>query len=499
MMRGRMVGVVLASLLVCCLVVLYIATFISSVSPTPSPSPTPTVPSMAFHVVQYNIFGRPYAVSKDGQDERLHHIPASIIHNVCPMATCGGVDVVTFAEADIDSERAHMLAAFNDLDFRHHTTVISDTDPFTSLINGGVLIVSKWPILREAQHIYRNACHYSDCLAAKGVKYARINKTVGNTSKAFNVFATHMQAWSTPLGRADRVKQASQFHEFVEALEIPHTEPLIFAGDFNVDNHSFADEVSHLIQLLHATAPALVGAQQYTSDPRTNLLVGRDGAAAAEGCVQQYIDSWGPLHNHTYMPSHLTRVPCHNLAASAAHSRLSPPLLEVTPASASAATAASSTSSTTVYLSESSLCYCPCCPLEWLDYVLYAQAPYEQPVVPPSVEAVVLQTPPAQSLAVEWSSPHEKGTSLLLRDYSDHYPVLGKFEFPIHDSQPVFHLDGCSTDDDCHFHSFRCYCEGAGCFFHGRHTSGSDLPSTHPVNKNCLMLKTRLECVCGPT
>lgn len=62
-----------------------------------------------------------------------------------------------------------------------------------SLLNGGVIIVSKWPIIHEAQHIYRNACHYSDCLAAKGVKYARVLKRVGTTSKIFNVFATHMQ------------------------------------------------------------------------------------------------------------------------------------------------------------------------------------------------------------------------------------------------------------------------------------------------------------------
>ncbi|RHZ16618.1 hypothetical protein DYB37_005778, partial [Aphanomyces astaci] len=167
-MNGRFVGVVLASLLVCGLVLVYIVTFIKASFPAPPspPTPSPAEPSMAFNVVQ--------------------------------VPTCGGVDVVTFAEADIDSERAHMLAAFEELNFRHHTTVVADTDPFTSLINGGVLIVSKWPILREAQHIYRNACHYSDCLAAKGVKYARINKTDGAYSKAFNVFATHMQVDGTP-------------------------------------------------------------------------------------------------------------------------------------------------------------------------------------------------------------------------------------------------------------------------------------------------------------
>lgn len=76
--------------------------------------------------------------------------------------------------------------------------------------------MSKWPIIREAQHIYRGACHYSDCLAAKGVKYARINKTDSNgESKIFNVLATHMQAWSTKEGRRDREKQALQVNHFM--------------------------------------------------------------------------------------------------------------------------------------------------------------------------------------------------------------------------------------------------------------------------------------------
>ncbi|RLO13777.1 hypothetical protein DYB28_009618, partial [Aphanomyces astaci] len=154
--------------------------------------------------------------------------------------------------------------------------------------------------------------------------------------------------------------------------------------------------------------------------PRTNLLVGRDGAAAADGCLAQYIDSWGPLQ----------------------------------------------------------------------------VAPYQQPVAPPSLEAVALQSP--ASFDVEWTSPHEKHTALHAMDLSDHYPVLGKFTFPLNLSQPVMHLDGCSTDADCRFHSFRCYCQGRGCFFDGRQTDGEPLPSTHPVNKNCVMLKTRLECSCGP-
>lgn len=145
------------------------------------------VTSMSFHVLQYNVFGRPAEVSQDGQTERLARIPESLV------ALAPQLDVVTFAEADNQNERDHMLEQFRVHGFAYATSVLHDPDPFTSILNGGVLVVSRWPILREAQHVYRNACHYSDCLAAKGVKYARVLKTVDGTSKIFNVFATHMQ------------------------------------------------------------------------------------------------------------------------------------------------------------------------------------------------------------------------------------------------------------------------------------------------------------------
>lgn len=144
-------------------------------------------PSMPFEVLQYNVFGRPYEVSKDGQAERLARIPQSLVD------ISASIDVVTFAEADIKSEREKMLAQFRAHGFNHSTSILHDPDPFTSVLNGGVIIVSRWPIVREAQHVYRNACHYSDCLAAKGVKYARVLKTVDSTAKIFNVFTTHMQ------------------------------------------------------------------------------------------------------------------------------------------------------------------------------------------------------------------------------------------------------------------------------------------------------------------
>ncbi|KAF1326502.1 Vacuolar protein sorting-associating protein, partial [Globisporangium splendens] len=352
---------------------------------------------------QYNVFGRPYEVSKDGQTERLARIPASL------RKISEHIDVVTFAEADVKGERENMLAQFRDIGFQYATSILHDPDPFTrfDLLNGGVMVVSRWPILHEAQHIYRNACHYSDCLAAKGVKYARVLKTVGSTSKIFNVFATHMQ-------------------------------PLLFAGDFNVDNHTFASEVAELIELLGAHSPTQVGDQQFTSEyvvdifiqmptqcPRSNLLVGRDGAANSNKCSEKYMQSWGDVKD----------------------------------------------------------------------------TPYQQPLDGSTLESRISHVDP---FVVDWTAP-KSNMKMQLVDLSDHYPVLGKFVFAVNrgpgkDDDPLtYHLDGCSTDADCHFRAFRCYCNGANCYYNGTHLDGSDLASTHPVNRNCLYQKTSFQCLCGST
>ncbi|CAH0481200.1 unnamed protein product [Peronospora belbahrii] len=346
--------------------------------------------TISFEVLQYNLFGRPYEVSKDGQSERLQRVPESL-HQISPT-----IDVVTLAEADIKTERNEMLAQFQKFGFNYSTTILHDPDPFTSLLNGGVMVVSKWPIIREAQHVYHNACHYSDCLAAKGVKYARLLKTVNDTHKIFNVFATHMQAWSTPERRADRIQQAKQMRQFIDAIGIPYHEPLIFAGDFNVDNHTFGNEVAHLVELLQANEPRQIGKQVFTSDPHTNVLVGRDGAAISNKCFAQYVQNWGPATDSVFYPSLLTRTTC------GVHTEITEPDLD-------------------------NMCYCPCCPLEWLDYVLYGKAPYQQPSTVPTLQAFVNQVP---RFTVGWTGV-KRIMKMALIDLSDHYPVHGKFEFPL--------------------------------------------------------------------
>jgi hypothetical protein len=149
------------------------------------------------------------------------------------------------------------------------------------------------------------------------------------------------------------------------------------------------------------------------------------------------------------------------------------------------------------------MCYCPCCPREWLDYVLYAQAPYQQPLRQPTLESFQLSEKPP--FPVKWSASKVSNARMNLVDLSDHYPVLGKFEFavdrsvPGRDDDPLsIHLDGCSSDADCKFRAFRCYCAGDECYFQGKQMSGWDQDSMAPINRNCLLQKTSVQCLCGP-
>jgi hypothetical protein len=126
--------------------------------------------------------------------------------------------------------------------------------------------------------------------------------------------------------------------------------------------------------------------------------------------------------------------------------------------------------------------------------------PHQQPLKTPTLEAIVNQIKP---FIVNWSAPHGKPNMELI-DLSDHYPVLGRFEFAVNrtagdDNATTHHLDGCATDDDCHFRGFRCYCNGTNCYYQGKQVNGWSLPSDHPVNRNCLYQKTTFKCLCGPT
>ena len=96
-------------------------------------------------------------------------------------------------------------------------------------VSGGVGIVSKWPIVEQEQHIYKNGCG-ADKLSNKGFAYIKINKN----GKYQHIIGTHLQAEDpTCLKGKDQTIRKSQMNEikqFIKDKNIPKNEPVYIGG-----------------------------------------------------------------------------------------------------------------------------------------------------------------------------------------------------------------------------------------------------------------------------
>lgn len=177
----------------------------------------------------------------------------------------------------------------SDLNASQWDDSIGHIDPVKK--NGGVAILSRWPIEYQAQVMFNNSCG-DDSLDNKGFAYARILRN----GERLHLIATHTQSESsscggTPKGSAERLAQFGKIRDFVAAQNIPAHEPVIIAGDLNVKTQG--PEYQNMLSALNARAP------QYLND----------------------IPSWNPEQNDLaakqypgYAPEHLDY-----LLLSAAH------------------------------------------------------------------------------------------------------------------------------------------------------------------------------------
>jgi hypothetical protein len=101
----------------------------------------------------------------------------------------------------------------------------------TTATNGGVIIYSRWPIEHEDEIKYAHCSDNSswDCLASKGVKYAKINKL----GVPYHVFGTHMEAGGSAADVQYRMEQYGEMRTFIDQQNIPQSECVIIAGDLN--------------------------------------------------------------------------------------------------------------------------------------------------------------------------------------------------------------------------------------------------------------------------
>jgi endonuclease/exonuclease/phosphatase family metal-dependent hydrolase len=129
--------------------------------------------------------------------------------------------------------------------------------------NGGVMIISKWPIEKAKEIVFRRGSP-EDKHARKGCVYARINKN----GFIYNVFGTHPEA----VDRSIRGEQLKTIAAFINMQNIPKTEPVIIAGDMNVDRYDVRHEYDNMLSYLKARDPWTGKGERYSADYNKNIL-----------------------------------------------------------------------------------------------------------------------------------------------------------------------------------------------------------------------------------
>ncbi|KAF0757819.1 hypothetical protein AaE_004139 [Aphanomyces astaci] len=183
---------------------------------------------MHVRVLSWNVFLRPPGIQQPGggdhKDLRLEFIMRKVIQ----------YDVVLLQEMfAIGSSRLHRLLSFaNDHGLAYHAGSVYPSLWSRQLVDGGLLILSRYPICQTKSHQFRDSCG-SDALAAKGVVYAQLQ--IESQGTLLDVFTTHTQAGQGQVATSIRWRQIQELAWFVHTTRTDATTPAILGGDFNLD------------------------------------------------------------------------------------------------------------------------------------------------------------------------------------------------------------------------------------------------------------------------
>ncbi|MFF5447720.1 sphingomyelin phosphodiesterase [Streptomyces sp. NPDC012888] len=279
-------------------------------------------------VLTYNVFLFSKSLYPNwGQDHRAAQIPKTSFYQ--------GHDVVVLQEA-FDNSSSDALKANSAAQYPYQTPVVGRSKTgwdatggaysATTPEDGGVTILSKWPIVRKEQYVYKDACG-ADWWSNKGFAYVVLN--VGGAR--VHVVGTHAQSTDPGCAAGEaaqmRSRQFKNIDAFLDAKNIPANEQVIVAGDLNVDSHT----PEHGTMLADAglagadtrtghpysfdTQDNSIAKDRYPTDPREDLdyVLHRAGHARPAGWENNVVkeqsapwtvSSWGTSYTYTNLSDH---------------------------------------------------------------------------------------------------------------------------------------------------------------------------------------------------
>ncbi|MGW8949238.1 sphingomyelin phosphodiesterase [Streptomyces sp. NPDC055709] len=302
------------------------AATLAAAAPSATAAPAAATPSLK--VLTYNVFLFSKTLYPNwGQDHRATEIPRTSFFQ--------GNDVVVLQEA-FDNSSSDALQQNARAQYPYQTPVVgrsksgwdatSGAYSATTPEDGGVTILSKWPIVRKEQHVYKDACG-SDWWSNKGFAYVVLDVNGARV----HVVGTHAQSTDPGCSAGEaaqmRSRQFKAIDAFLDAKNIPASEQVLVAGDLNVDS----DTPEYATMLADGgltgadtrtghpysfdTQDNSIAADRYPDDPREDLdyVLHRAGHAKPAGWKNEVIkeqsapwtvSSWGTDYTYTNLSDH---------------------------------------------------------------------------------------------------------------------------------------------------------------------------------------------------
>ncbi|EDP58201.1 Na(+)-translocating NADH-quinone reductase subunit E [Vibrio sp. AND4] len=136
------------------------------------------------------------------------------------------------------------------------------------LDDGGVILLSRFPIEYKAQVIFGEGCG-ADKLSQKGFLHAVIEKG----GEHYNVIGTHVQADDSSCKTPPSVVRNSQFSQinrYISEVDRSFDEMFFISGDLNVVKET--EEFSSMLEVLNVSEPTNYSGAKYSWDPGINGL-----------------------------------------------------------------------------------------------------------------------------------------------------------------------------------------------------------------------------------
>ncbi|BFU26666.1 endonuclease/exonuclease/phosphatase family protein [Entamoeba histolytica] len=182
-------------------------------------------------ILTYNIYCRPPGITSRGNDYKKERLMTFCDEEL------NKYDIVAFQElfGAFSSKRRIFIEKAKQQGFVYEAHLERPKWPIYP-VDGGVCILSRFPIVSQHQKIYTRGC-YSDGASAKGVIHTKIDIGFG---KEIHLFSTHLQAdyyesrEDNAKSRRHRNTQINECLHFINECTAYDNDPIIFEGDLNI-------------------------------------------------------------------------------------------------------------------------------------------------------------------------------------------------------------------------------------------------------------------------